>query len=364
MGEGLSIVAITYDAMEWCGATYGAIREDCVGVFAFMVGGNREGVTTGLEGLSDLNTFYFAKTVTTDGEEGIQTNEYLDYTITPTATNGQPLTVSVMNVSGYPTVTASPWETYAPNEDGSYTIKLRAGRNVLKVEAGDAMRCYVLHAVGSDVTIENVTNPGQAIGAGETVKVAYSGVMTPQPKLGAIYNPGFGGTAYLEGTLFDSEGEELMTVSGEGTQYGIAKNAGIKVIPPENGKFTVSNVRIHLGAYGSAPGTHLNLGLQSEGGDYSGEDSPEATNYWCLFQDVTLSVGESDYPAAAQVIKDLIDKIGQVEFTDVCKERIDAAREAYDSAVQMVQDLVSNYGTLTDAGTPTRRCLTQRLGRA
>ncbi len=348
---GLSIVALTYDAMEFDDQVYGAINDESVAVYAFMVNGNREGVTTGLEGLSDLNTFYYAKTVKVDGSDEVKTNDSIPKTIKPTAENGQSLTVSLMNVCGYPTPKASSWQTVAANADGSYTLNLKAGRNIVKVQAGDAMRCYVLGAVGSDVTVQNVTSPGQTICAGETVKVAYSNVTTPQPKLGAIYNPGYGNTTYLEGTLLDESGKELATVSGEGTQYGIKENAGLQVIPDAAGEFTVSNVRIHLGSYGSAPDTHLALSPQSEGGNYDGTDSPEATNYWCSFQDVSFSVIGSDYPERAAAIVERINAIGEVTLTDECKAKIDAARLAYDEAPVGVKNLITadQLKVLTDA---------------
>ena len=349
--NGISVVAVTYDAMDWDDHTYGAIREDCVGVFAFQVGGSSAGVKTGLEGLSDLHTFYIAKSVTVDGAEGKTENAYTTYTINPTAPEGQTLHVSVMTVSGYPQPTTSGWKDCAANADGSYTLQLYPGRNVVKVQAGDAVRCFVLHAVASSVVIENVTNPGSAIKAGDTAKVSYSNVVTPQPKLGAIYNPGYGGTVYLEGKLLDEDGAEVGTAKGEGTQYDIAKNAYLNVTPSAAGQFTVSGVRIHLGAFGAAPTTHLTLSLQSEGGSYTGDDSPEATGYWSWFQDVQFTAAVSDFPAAAAAIVAMINDIGDVTYTEACKAKIDKARHAYDSAVEQVKSIITpeQYKVLTDA---------------
>ena len=351
--NGLSIVAVTYDAMDWDDKTYGAIREDCVGIFAFQVGGSSAGIQTGLEGLSDLHTFYIANHVTVDGGETKTENTYTTYTIKPTAPEGQTLQVSVMTVSGYPQPTASGWKSCAANADGSYTLQLYPGRNVVKVQAGDAVACFALHAVASDVTIENVTNPGSAIKAGDTAKISYSNVLTPLPKLGAIYNPGYGGTVYLEGKLLDETGAEVSTVKGEGTQYDIANNAFINVVPNGAGKFTVSNVRIHTGAFGAAPTTHLTLSPQSEGGSYTGDDSPEATGYWSWFQDVQLTAAVSDFPAAAAAIVALINDIGDVTYTEACKAKIDKARRAYDSAVEQVKRIITpeQYKVLTDAET-------------
>ena len=46
---------------------------------------------------------------------------------------------------------------------------------------------------------------------------------------------------------------------------------------------------------------------------------------------------------------DLINNIGKVEYTQSCKEKIDAARNAYDALTTEQKALVTNYKTLTDA---------------
>ena len=60
-----------------------------------------------------------------------------------------------------------------------------------------------------------------------------------------------------------------------------------------------------------------------------------------------------DPAAGAAAIVDLINAIGTVEYTDECKAKIDAAREAYDKAVDAVKDLISadDLKKLTDAET-------------
>ena len=52
---------------------------------------------------------------------------------------------------------------------------------------------------------------------------------------------------------------------------------------------------------------------------------------------------------AAEAVEDLIDAIGEVEYTDECKEAIDLAREAYEALTEDQQPLVSNYQVLLDA---------------
>ena len=342
---GLSVVAITYDAMSFNGTNgtfYGAIQPERVAVFTFMVDGKSDGITTSLEKLSDLETFYFVRTLQLPGEEKKDMNDYMEYTIHPVATNGEPLTVSTMNVYGYPTPVASSWTRCTPNADGSYTLKLYAGRTIVKFEAGDALRCHVLNAAGSDVTVENVSTPGAALTAGDTVRVSYSNVVTPTPKLGAIYNPGYGGTVYLEGELQDEDSNTIQTLEGMHTQYGIADSAYADAVCSQAGTLTVSKMRIHLSTYGSAETAHYLLNIQSEGGRYNGEDAPEATSYHCYFQDISLTVTASENGTLAAEIVKKINAIGTVELTPECKAKIDAARRAYDTAADAVRSYITD----------------------
>lgn len=360
---GLTILAITYDALEWDDTVYGAIRDDCVGVFAFMVGGTRDGVTTGLEGRSDLESEYYAKTITIDGVEDVATGNSTTLNIKPTAENSESISVEIMTVSGYPTVTFSDWKTVSAKADGSYDLPLYSGRNVVKVQAGDAVRCYVIQRIGSDVKISNATNPGQRIGIGDTITVSYSNVVTPLPKLGAIYNPGYGDTVYLEGKLLDSEGTDLSTIKGGGTQYGISA-AGLSCAVTAEGLLTISNVRIHLGSFGAGPTAHLTLSPQSRGGNFSGDDSPESFSYWCHFPDITFQVGATDNEKKAAEVVDIINKIGAVELSDSCKEKIDAARLAYDSSTESVKNLITEeqLKVLTDAEAAYDKLLMAKVG--
>ena len=77
------------------------------------------------------------------------------------------------------------------------------------------------------------------------------------------------------------------------------------------------------------------------------------TNYAVLTAaEVKLEIlkkqAESD-AAAAAAVTDLINGIGTVTYTTDCKERIDAAREAYNALTDAQKALVTNLGTLTAA---------------
>ena len=62
-------------------------------------------------------------------------------------------------------------------------------------------------------------------------------------------------------------------------------------------------------------------------------------------------------PGTAQKVIDLINKIGTVTYTDACKQRIDAARSAYDALTDAEKSKVSNYSTLTKAEAEYKRLM-------
>ena len=338
--EGTAIVAMTYDAMNYEGKFYSAIDSEAAAVFVFTVGKSSDGITTGLINNTDLDTHYIASKVMVDGkEEPIEENESVPYTFTPSDAKGETLHVSVSTVEGYPVPTKSAWREGTANEDGSFTIALYPGRNVVKVTAGDRAVYHVLNCRASNVTITNESAPGQSPKEGESVAIRFDNVITPEPKLGAIYNPGFGGTVYLEGILNNPAGKQT-TVQGDGVQYDLKETALINFTIDAVGIYKVENMRIHSGSFGSSADTHLALSRQSDGGNYSGDDAPETAGYFSYFPTITFTAETADYEETAKAITQLIDEIKTVAYTDACKTKIEKARKAYNSASTEVKKLI------------------------
>ena len=338
--EGTAIVAMTYDAMNYEGKFYSAIDSEAAAVFVFTVGKSSDGITTGLINNTDLDTHYIASKVMVDGkEEPIEENKSVPYTFTPSDAKGETLHVSVSTVEGYPVPTKSAWREGTANEDGSFTIALYPGRNVVKVTAGDRAAYHVLNCRASNVTITNESAPGQSPKEGESVAIRFDNVITPEPKLGAIYNPGFGGTVYLEGTLNNPAGKQT-TVQGDGVQYDLKETALINFTIDAVGTYKVENMRIHSGSFGLSGDAHLALSRQSDGGNYSGDDAPETAGYFSYFPTITFTAETADYEETAKAITQLIDEIKTVAYTDACKTKIEKARKAYNSASTEVKKLI------------------------
>lgn len=67
---------------------------------------------------------------------------------------------------------------------------------------------------------------------------------------------------------------------------------------------------------------------------------------WNKFGTIKAIEGIEDI---AKPVEDIIDAIGNVEYTDVCKQKIDLARSGYDALTKEQQDFVTNYSTLLNA---------------
>ena len=79
------------------------------------------------------------------------------------------------------------------------------------------------------------------------------------------------------------------------------------------------------------------------------EDRVEVSNYQ------TLVAAEARFDdlkeAGANAVEELIEDIGELEYSDECKGRIDAARNAYEPLTDEQKELVENYDKLTHAET-------------
>ena len=301
--KGVSVIAMTYDALEYCGQTYKAVDPDKIAVFVVSVGGSSEGIDNGID-ISDLETFYIVSSLKIDGVGEVKANSSYKYTFTPKAESGEEIKVAVANVYGYPTPAMSAWKEYSRNSDGSFTVELTKGRNIVRIKAGSAEDYYVLNANETDVTIENLTAPGNKIESGETVRISYTNLITPTPKLGAVYNPGYPDTVYLIGEAKSSDpNAESIALEGPHTQYGISASSRslFEFKVKSEGKIAISDVKIHVGVFGSRNTAHYTLGIQSEGGKYDGGLSPEDSGLYCFFQDVEFDCGKHEHHFTKEV---------------------------------------------------------------
>jgi len=68
-----------------------------------------------------------------------------------------------------------------------------------------------------------------------------------------------------------------------------------------------------------------------------------------ILEEAEREYKELDDIAKLDAVKELINNIGTVEYTQACKDRIDKARAAYDALANELKELVDNYQTLVNA---------------
>ena len=235
--DGTAIVLVTYDSINAAcaagGPFFGAIWPENTGVFAVTVGGTDSGITTGMkinEGKNAADTsagklagdnldaehdvIYFL-TAMTDAEGNTEQTENAcgEYTFTPEGAE----TVEIANPVVSEKVSFNGFRTASKNKDGSYTVKLTEGRNIVKLSNAKGSEYQVITAKGVTATVSNVTSPGKTLTAGDAFSVKFSTVYHPANKLAGVYNMSAG---ILYGNV---EGyDEGVTFGGSSNQYNFA----------------------------------------------------------------------------------------------------------------------------------------------
>ena len=300
--EGVSVVQITYDALEYNSANtdtidkngmmvYSAIWPERTGVLVFNVGDENEaGIETNIN-LTEYDTVYYAKTI-----DGKVKDEYAEYTFTPSARQGQEISVRVQKPLA--ANWSDGWEDYTADEKGAYKIKLYSGPNIVEVSAGNSKRYHVIYASGLDVKISHGNNTNREdFRVGDTAVISFDGLILPQPKLGAVYNPGYPSETYIE---YKNDGA---TVTGQHSQWQIRQFNSISIQLEEEGIYRLNNGKIHGSTIGEVATQHQKLMKEGMRSNYTGGNSAESFNgYYCILPDIEINVLEekesSDYEKA------------------------------------------------------------------
>ncbi len=286
-GEGSAIVLVTYDAMSYAqslaaaGTFYGAIWPENTGVFVVSVGAEDSGIDTGMtvnEGLNpedtsagklagdaldaELDIIYFI------GESG-------EYTFTP-GTEG--CTVSVANPTVKETMSFSGFDTVTANSDGSFTVPLKEGRNIVKLEKDGKAEYQVISAKA----VTAVINDGNPVHPGDAINIKFSTLYHPSNKLAGVYNMSavaiYTDVDGYEGKLIGATSaqynfastEKCQTVAGEiiksTTAFGVAFKVGNSLYVPADytgDTMTLSGGTIVVSGYGDPFGNHRGITLES-----------------------------------------------------------------------------------------------------
>ena len=276
VGNGTAIVLVTYDGInlnyynnadkkDYLGGSYwGAIWPENTGVFVVTVGESSSAKANmvinqqyNVDALrlagefvdAEHDVFYYL-----DSEEGCS------YTFTPEgvvdiAMASPVVSESAVSYSGFSK------ERVSKNDDGSYTVLLPQGRNIVRLTDASGRSVYqILTAKPCHREIVNLTREGSTVfQPGDKFKIQYSGLFHPANKIAGIYNM----SAYVtyNGT---PNGSSLILGSGQYTFGSAASAQAITVEIPEDydvekSPFWVMDEGvIQVNGYGDPIGNHRN----------------------------------------------------------------------------------------------------------
>ena len=269
VGNGMAIVLVTYDAINVHSAVggpfFGALWAENTGVFAVSVGAPASDITSGMLINETMNTTNASKLAATAVDAELDVFYYLeetggyDYTFTPanvaSVTLAQPtLSENTISYTGFST------DGVTANADGSYSIRLVQGRNIVKMtSASGTVEYQVLSAKAVTYTISNLTNPDGKFEAGDEVSVKFNTLYHPANKLSGIYNMSAG--------IQYSNGESAFALILGPGQYTFASRAQeYKIKIPTDfteNDFVLTNGVIKVNGYGSPYGDHRKITLEN-----------------------------------------------------------------------------------------------------
>ncbi len=343
--EGTAVVLVTYDAFNNISAVggpfFGAIWPENTGVFVVSVGSSDSTVSVNAKVNTETNAtvsngklagddldaeldiiYYLTEMTDAAGEKTVYDDAHGSYTFTPT---GEVASVEVAN----PNYAGGKlnYGGFVPaerNADGSYTVKLVEGRNIVKVSDGTACDYQVVSAKGVKAAVTNKTTPGKALVAGDQFAISFDTLYHPVNKLAGIYNMS---AAVIYQTV---EGMEGKTVGGTAAQYNFAANAKAQTmenqvsitktmffgstnyslkkgdaaaIPADYTKdtLTVSQGGLFTFGFGSSYGAHREITY--EVGASPNFTAVSQTAYFGILPDITLQVEKADAAGNIEVVE-------------------------------------------------------------
>ncbi|TEB16746.1 Endo-1,4-beta-xylanase A precursor [Pelotomaculum sp. FP] len=292
VGDGVSLVRITYDPIEVNGVYFNGIDPINTGLIVVNAGGGAAGFNTGID-LREYDTVYINGGVNYPDGAAAPAQETAQYTFTPEAGASVRVLAPPSNPVGcadWGFTNSGQWTSYAADSGGAFTVNLHEGRNIIEVAKGGQVQYHVVRARKLAINIANKTNPGKALLAGDTADITFRGVSMPVPKLAAIYNPGFSSDSDpTVGIRYDMNGD---LVRSRGTQYYMTTYNDIVVKMDEEGDYNFTGGCIGLSWFGSPLGAHRNI---SEAGLLPNFNAPDnALKTFSRLPDFTIRVKSNE----------------------------------------------------------------------
>jgi hypothetical protein len=341
---GVSVVKITYDPLHYLAAndngtpgntnwSFNGIEEQNTGLVVVNVGGTDASFDTGIDVRNELDTYYFDKAV---GSR--------PFSFTPdegtTVRVHQPLNRKAWGTG---------WRGYLPSETGEFTVKLRAGRNIIELTNGDEVTYYVVRAKGIDVTIANGTDPGQPFETGDNAQLTLMGIEGGIEKLGGIYNP-----AFMAGTkprLTYSDGTSTVQ-SNEGGQYTSATTTyALTYAVPAEAEATLEGY-LSIGGLGSEWPYHRQIPLEGKPanlnavaiGPYNLGALPPVYLY-----DGQVTTSPDVVPIDRTALQAALDEVADLDAADYTADSWTTLQTAVTEANRVVTDEDATQGEIDEA---------------
>lgn len=273
VGTGTAIVQVTYDAVSllshkytstsnttlpfYFGSFWGAIWPENTGTFVVSVGGGddasikpnmyvREQLgTAGGNVDAEFDVFYYH-------EDSVGYR----YTFKPEGV----ASVSIANPAiGTHEASYSGFTPITANADGSYSLLLTFGSNIVKLTSANGVSKYqVVRAKPCGYTIANNTNPGEPIRQGDEAAIQFHGFFHPANKLAGIYNQ-------TPAILYNGvPNNTTLILSPNQYQFGGTPSAQlVKVTVPEDWDteedYVLKDGAIQINGFGSIQGKHRSI---------------------------------------------------------------------------------------------------------
>lgn len=308
VGKGTALVLVTYDAIglnyyasgktektPYLGGEYwGAIWPENTAVYVVTVGE----AETAIDPNMTINEAYNedAKKLAgkyVDAEHDVfyylDTEEGFSYTFTPTGV--ATVELAYPNI-GEQTATYSGFGTdgVTKNDDGSYTLLLKEGRQIVRLadEGGSAVY-QVLTAKTCHRDIVNVSREGSSkFIAGDRVKVQYSGLRHPANKMAGIYNM----SAYV--TYNGKPNGTALILGANQYTFGSAASAqavSLDLTEEMGSELVLSEGVIQVNGFGDPIGNHRNT--SSTSGRSPNFTAVAHKTYFGALPDVRIPIAEA-----------------------------------------------------------------------
>ena len=313
VGAGTAIVLITYDALYENASLYSgtnglfsAIWPENTGVIVVGVNQPASTIQTNMTINVDRNASSLSckrEGNNIDAEHDVlyylSTEDGAKYTFTPEA--GTSVTLLRPTVSSSAMTYSGNFSTEGVSADnGTYTLTLTSGRNIVRIVKGSEVTYQILTAKEVSALITNDTDPGAPFEPGDRVKVVFDTIYHPVNKLAAIYN-------FSAQARYTSESGSA--VNGTSSQYQFASTAGCQTltftVPDdwEEETFSIEQGAFYITFYGAKIGSHRDIDWVN--GHSASMTAIQMTAYMGVLPDITVNIGtpaaqEADTPVITQ----------------------------------------------------------------